>query len=276
VVAINLSISRAWDETRGIFGRDGGLITSVALAMIVLPEVIAGIIAPQTPGAGSPSGAVQILRLAAVLISFVGQLSIVRLALGPSTTVGSAIGHGARRFPSALGAVLLLMLGLALFLIPVMFILGAVFGVNVLKMSGQHTNGAAGLLVLAVTLIVLAISVRFTLVTPVASAEPIGPIKIIRRSWDLTAGNFWRLLGFIVLLLIATLALLFAAGIVGGLLARMVSPQIEPFSLGALIVALVGGLAQGAFSILTAVMLARIYAQAAGRDAQVSVPSSGT
>jgi hypothetical protein len=276
VVAINLSISRAWDETRAIFGRDGGLLTSVALAMIVLPEVIAGIVAPQTPGAGSPSGAVQLLRLAAVLISFVGQLSIVRLALGPSTTVGSAIGHGARRFPSALGAVLLLMLGLVIFLIPVMFVLGSVLGVNVLKMSGQQPNGAAGLLVLVVTLIVLAVSVRFTLVTPVASAEPIGPIRIIRRSWDLTAGNFWRLLGFILLLLIATLALLFAAGIVGGLLARLVSPQIEPFSVGALIVALVGGLAQGAFSILTAVMLARIYAQAAGRDAQVSVPSSGT
>jgi len=275
LVASNLSISRAWDETRNIFSRDGGLITSVVLALIVLPEVVVGIIEPQVTAGSEPSATVQILRLIAGLISFVGQLAIIRLALGPSTTVGDAIQHGLRRFPSAIGAVLILMLGLVIFLVPVIFILGAVFGVNVMKLSGQPT-GTAALLVLIVSLLILAISVRFTLVSPVASAEHIGPIKIIRRSWDLTAGNFWRLLGFVALLLIATMALLISAGVIGGLLARLVSPEIEPFSVGALLVALAGGIAQGVFSVIAALMLARIYSQVAGRDVQASVPSSGT
>ena len=62
---------------------------------------------------------------------------------------------------------------------------------------------------------------------------------------------------------------------IGGILARLVGGEIEPFSIGALIVSLVAGAAQGAFSILASVMLARVYAQVAGRDAEASVPSTG-
>ncbi|QNP44743.1 hypothetical protein H9L14_08085 [Sphingomonas sediminicola] len=46
-MASSLSISRAWDETREIFRRDGGLLVSVALALIVLPEVVVGIVSPR-------------------------------------------------------------------------------------------------------------------------------------------------------------------------------------------------------------------------------------
>src|SRR5215218_4390709 len=70
VVVSSLSISRAWDETRDIFRRDGGLYVAVALALIVLPEVVVGIIAPD-PGT-RPSGIVQFLRLIAGLIALVG------------------------------------------------------------------------------------------------------------------------------------------------------------------------------------------------------------
>ena len=38
--------------------------------------------------------------------------------------------------------------------------------------------------------------------SPVASEETVGPIGIIRRSWELTRGNWWRLFGFIVLFLL--------------------------------------------------------------------------
>ena len=49
----------------------------------------------------------------------IGQLAIVRLAIGPSTTVGQAIAHGARRFPAALGALLIIIAALFVLLIPV-------------------------------------------------------------------------------------------------------------------------------------------------------------
>ena len=46
--------------------------------------------------------------------------------------------------------------------------------------------------------------------------------------------------------------------------------------LAALIVAVVAGAAQGAFSVLASVMLARVYAELAGGGAEATVPSSGT
>jgi hypothetical protein len=275
-VASKLSISRAWDETREIFRRDGGLLVSVALALIVLPEIIVGIIAPQVPGAELP-GWTGWLRLAAGLIALAGQLAIIRLALGPSTTVGEAIGHGARRFPYALGALIILILMLILVLIPFVVVLAVTGGADFARMSaGTPPTGSQLMVILLMTLVVFAISVRFSLISPVASAEAIGPWAIVKRAWGLARGHYWRLLGLVLLLLIAAIALLATAGIVGGLLARMISSDITPYSAAALIMALVGGVAQGAFSVLGSVMLARVYAQLAGGGAEASVPSSGT
>jgi hypothetical protein len=272
-VGSTFSISRAWDETRELFRRDGGLFIAVALALIVLPEVIVGIIAPDA--GNRPSGAIQLLRLAAGLVALVGQLAIIRLALGPSTTVGAAIGHGGRRFPATLGAIILLMVAMILITIPLVLILGPLLGADISRLKAQPT-GPEAMLVLIVLLIILAVSVRFTMLSPVASAENIGPIAIVKRTWKITSGRYWRLLGLVALLLVAAVALLITAGLIGGLLARLVSPEIEPFSVGALILALVAGIAQGVFSVMAALMLARVYAQLAGRDVEASVPSSGT
>jgi hypothetical protein len=276
VVGSSLSISRAWDETIEIFRRDGGLLVSVALALIVLPSIVVTLIAPVgTEPSGAGSGMVQLLKLVDALIGLVGQLAVIRLTLGPPTTVGSAIGHAARRFPSTLGAAILIVVGVALVAVPVVFLLGALMGVDVTNIGSKPT-GAAVALVLIVSLAFLAVSVRFTLLSPVASAEEIGPIGIIRRSWALTKGHYWRMLGLVALLLVAAIFLMAAAGVIGGLLAGLVSREIEPFSLSALILAIVTAAAQGAFSVMAAMMLARVYAQLAGRDIEASVPISGT
>lgn len=272
-MATKLSISRAWDETLEIFRRDGGLLVSVALALIVLPAIIVGIVAPPEPGA-TASGAAQILRLVAGLVAVVGQLALIRLALGPSTTVGDANGHGARRFPSAIGAILILIVIMAVIIIPTMVVLALLMGLDPATMESKPSP-QVGLLVLLMSLLALALSVRFNLISSVASAEAVGPLAIIKRSWTLTKGHFWRVLGLVVLLLIAAVVLLMTAGVIGGLLARLVSSGIEPFSIAALIVALIAGLAQGAFSVLASVMLARVYAELAGRGVEASVPSSG-
>lgn len=272
-MASKLSISRAWDETREIFRRDGGLLVSVALALIVLPAIVVGIVAPPEPGVQA-SGFAQILRLIAALIAIVGQLALIRLALGPSTTVGDAIGHGARRFLPALGAIIILVIIMAVIIIPTMAVFALLLGADPSQMDARSPQ--MGLLILIMCLIALAISVRFTLLSPIASAEAVGPLVIVKRSWDLTKGHYWRMLGLVVLLLIAALALLLIGGLIGGLLARLVSSDIEPFSLAALIVSLLAGLAQGAFSVLASVMLARVYSALAGGGAEASVPSSGT
>lgn len=270
---VRLSISRAWEESRAIFARDGGLLTAVALALLVLPEVVVGLIAP-SPDARSTAG--DLLQLAAGLIALIAQLALIRLAIGPATTVGESIVHGTRRFPAMIGAVLLLMAAFVLVLLPIAAALAAA-GVVSMPTERQQPTGALGLVIFVLVLLAVAISVRLTMIASVASAEPVGPLTIIKRSWALTRGHYWRLLALEMLLLIAALALLIAAQAVGGIIGRLISAEVAPMSLGALVFAVFLALAQGTFTILASVMLARVYVQLAGEDAvEIGVPSSGS
>ena len=42
------------------------------------------------------------------------------------------------------------------------------------------------------------------------------PIGILQRSWQLTAGSWWRLFGFLILFIIAVLCVMIAAGALVG------------------------------------------------------------
>ena len=44
-----LSISRAWDESRGVLGRDGALLATVAVALLVLPGIVSDLVSPEAP-----------------------------------------------------------------------------------------------------------------------------------------------------------------------------------------------------------------------------------
>ncbi len=271
---MRLSLSRAWEESRRIFAGDGGLLIAVALGLLVLPQMVAGLLAPPTGEQTNSLG--RIVAFAAALVGVIGQLAIVRLALGPSTSVGQAIGHGARRFPALLGALVILMLGLALLLVPLMALLTAA-GLVQVPASGQQPTASFSLAVLLLLVACLLLAVRLIMLTvPIASAESVGPIGIIKRSWRLSAGRFWPLFGLEILLLIAAVFLLAAAQFVGGSLAQLIG-SVEPFSLPALIFAMVVAIAQAAFTVLASVMLARVYIQLTGTgEAQASVPTTGT
>jgi len=263
-----LSISRAWDEARAVLASDGKLIGTVALALFVLPGLLLNLVMPQArSSADVPQPGIWIvIGIVAVLISLVGQLSVIRLAMGPHVSVGEAITHGARRLLPYLGSVLLWM---------VPFMLVGVVLIAVIQKDPEHPSGAAAIGLLALTVIGIFLAVRFILTSAVASAEQAGPITILRRSWELTRGNWWRLFGFLVIFAVGAIALIAAVASVSGLLAKMLFGDVSPLSLGGLLVSIVGQLVSGSISVILFVMLARIYAQAALPQADVGVPSSG-
>lgn len=265
-----LSISRAWDESRQILARDGGLLASVALALFALPDIIAGVVSPSGEGTQSLSG--RLLNFVVLFIGVIGQLAIVRLALGPSTTVGQAISHGARRFGSLFLAMLLLGVAVILLCVPVVMVLIAL---GQMDANGQP-SGSGSIVLLALVGVLVFLTVKFMLMVSVASAEPIGPVAIVKRSWSLSNGHYLVLLGLEVLLLILAVVLMYAASAAGYVIASVVGGDVTAYSLGALILAIIVGIAQGVFTIIATVMLARIYVQLANRDAAVSVPTSGT
>ena len=266
-----LSLSQAWDETRAVLMNDGRLIGSVALALVVLPQAVIGLIAP-TSG-GEPTALTLALIGVTIVIGFIAQVALNRLAIGPSTTVGAAIGRGFARMPALLGSFILLMVGLFIVLIPLVLLFGAL---GLIAAPGAGSQAPAGLLLLIVILAALCYAI-FQLTIPVAAAETGGSIHLLTRSWHLARGAYLRLLAFVILLFIClTIVLIAGQFALGSMIAVALGPP-DALSLSALAISLVVALVQAVFTVVFAVMLARIYVQLAGAgEAQPSVPKSGT
>src|SRR5689334_18798849 len=119
-----LSLSRAWEEATAVLARDGRLFAAVALALVVLPQAVVGLLAPSSP---SESAALTSALLGfLIIIGLIAQISLNCLAIGPSKTVGEAIMRGVIRMPALVGAFILLMLLLFLILIPLVLIFAAI------------------------------------------------------------------------------------------------------------------------------------------------------
>lgn len=252
-----VSISQAWDETRAVLARDGKLIASVALALLVLPGVVLNVLLPNgiTVGTGQQAMWV-VLGLVVLLLTFIGQLSVLRLAMGPHIAVGEAIRHAAGRALPFLGAFLL-------WVVPFL-VLGS-FPYAIIRSHPAEASTAAGVGLLAVMGVAMFLAIRLLLIGPVASAEAGGSLKIIRRSWDLTEGNWWRLFGFVLVFAIGAMVLILAVSNGLGLVARLTIGPVTPLSVGGLVLVLIAQLLTAAIYVVLFVMQARIYLQLAAR-----------
>jgi hypothetical protein len=262
-----LSVSRAWDETKAVLKSDGRLIAAVALAMIVLPGTVNDMAMPPAPPGEIPEpGAWLIVALVTILVGIVGQLAIIRLASGSRMTVGEAIRHGARRALAYIGATLIWVGPFAVAMV-----------LLVPKVTPAQPNAGAAAAFLLLVGLMLFLFVRLLMSAPVATNEQAGPVQILQRSWALTRGNWWRLFGFLMILLVMVFVLMIAINAVVGTLISLVMGASEPLSVGALIISLFTQLAMAVVSVIFLLMLARFYAQLSGpAHESVTVPSSGT
>jgi hypothetical protein len=264
----SLSISAAWDEAKAILTRDARLYLSVALALIVLPQVVLAV-------AGSPvdAGASMLSKLvyaAVILLGLVAQVALNRLAIGPSVTVRDSISQGLVRVIPVF-----LVLALAIFL---MALLAAVIalglgaaGLIVVKSPGQASPALIALLVVLAALVFAVVQLIF----PIAAVETGNPIRLVSRSWQLARRQYPRLLAFVVIVFVGVGLAVIASQVGLGSVIVLLLGRPNPGSMSALMLGLVAGILQAVFTVITAVMLARIYVQLAGREPQASVPSSG-
>ena len=262
-----LSLSKAWDETRAASASDGKLYVAIALALIALPATIFGTIAPEMLLGGTPENSnVQLIFCVVLVLNAIGRIAITRLALRPGT-VGEAINHGLRRFLPVAGAFLL-------FIVPFVVLL-APFLPKVMA-APQNPPPDALLASFFILLAAFILGVRLVLMlVPAAAAEDGGPIALLKRSWKLTTGNWWRLTAFLAVFFFASILASRALGYALGGALLLASGPIKAMSLSSLLLSAPLALLGAAFTTLFSVMLARIYVQLSGR-ASASVPSSGT
>ena len=257
---MTLSIGKAWEETSAFLGKEARLVAPVALATFALPAILAGW---AYPGRATGGGAGWLLVLV-LLAAMVGQMTIVLLVNGWRGSIGEAMTKAARRLPTLLGALIIAFL-------PVMLV--AVVGFGASLTSAGITDPAAltpeviaklpniGWLLLFLALFLIVVGVRLFPISAIAASEPIGPIKLLKRSWALTKGVFWRLLVLALLLGIVAVVLDLAVTAVVGSIAALAAGEARAFNLSALIVALAGGLVGAIVSTVSAAMVGRVYAQ---------------
>lgn len=261
---MKLSIGRAWEETSSFLGREARLVAPVALATFALPSILADW---AYPGGRAGGGAIW-LMLFVLLAVLVGQMTIVLLVNGWRGSIGESMIKAVRRLPIPIAALLIVILPL---------ILVAVIGFGAAMANAGITDPATltpeviaklpyvGWLLLLLTVALIIVMVRFFPIAATAISEPIGPIKLLKRSWALTSGNFWRLLVLVLLLGIIALVLDWVVTAVVGSIAMLAAGEPQAFNLSALLVALVSGLVGAMVSAVSAAMAGRVYAQLADR-----------
>ena len=266
----SLSIGKAWDEAKAALLANRKLIVPVALGLILLPAVVVSMVEPRVPpGEQPPAGPWMLIALLMVIVMVIGQLAIVLLVNGWRGSVGEAIGKAFRRSPTFIVAALA-------YLVPVILIFSALLGFAGIgtTASGQldmaSFNPLGWLLSMLFLLALVFVSVRLLPLLPVVASEEIRAIGALKRSYALTSGQFWRLFGFLVMLMIAFLILALTVGAVFGSLVQLTLGEPVPWSLSLLLIALAGGLVQAGFVMVYAGMIARIYTQLAAP--QTGVP----
>jgi len=149
------------------------------------------------------------------------------LASGHAASMRAELGTGLRRAPGALLIGLIIALAFAVTLIPVVLLLasiGAALGV-VRPTAGTSTPIWLGIgIVLAMLIAGSWVAIRWACSVPIYLLTERGAIASMSHSWELTAGNFWRLsiiysVGAVLLLVFYVLASI-AGGIVAMWLGR--------------------------------------------------------
>ncbi len=261
----SLSITRAWNETTEFLRREAGLVLPIAFLLISLPGAIMQYAMPVAePGVpfdmeGFTRGIRMVLLMlpVVVLLSLIGTIAITHLAIRAGASVGEALQVGARRFIFLFAASLMVGLAMLVALLPMILLIW-------LSAPAPVNPGLLLLMMLVYLILFLAGWMRLLLITPVATAEAAGPVEILRRSWQLTEGHFWKLLGFVILFWIAALVLLFVISIFLGLIVALAAGGAPvPGSGAAFVALLLTAVLQAVMTSVFATMISRIYVQLA-------------
>ncbi|HEX8645182.1 MAG TPA: hypothetical protein VF702_14830 [Allosphingosinicella sp.] len=252
----SLSLMQAWNEAAAFVRREARLIFPIALLLNALPMAFAAALMPEFAEGRMPQAGLWMgLIPAAAAIGILGHVAISHLILFPGRTVREALACALRRFPALLGLYLLVLLGLGLALL-LLSLAAALFG----RGGAPGAGAAASILFLPLVVLLLFVGTRLLLTSPIAAAEPGGPLAVGRRSWRLTQPWFWPLLCFLVLTNVAASALSFVLRSAVQVPIELVSGPPGPGSAGAILLLLVGALVGATVTAYVTAAIARIYA----------------
>lgn len=217
---IKLDSNAAWKEASAIVAANRDVLFTLAGVFVLVPSLLLSVILGEPevqPGMGRDQmmavmGAFYAkgwwLILLSTLIQVVGMLAILTLMRDRTRpTVAKAIRAGAAGSLSYLGAQLLL--GMSV---------GLVGGI-LLGIGAAISPAVAGVMMIFLLCAAVYIAIRSCLTAPLVAVEGLrNPMAILRRSWALTGGNFWRIFAFLALLIVLFLVVLAIVMLVVGVI----------------------------------------------------------
>lgn len=175
------SFGQIWPDTVEVVRRHRPLLVPLAAAFLFMPQLLfnwrVGDATPEQLFTAGRIGGDAAALLILVLMSLVGQLVIVRIAIEDGTggeTLGDFLGTALRRLLPALAASLLQ--GMAVFAGLLLFILPGIWLFS-----------------------------RLCLATPLVATSHPDPIEALKRSWQLTDGQSLRIIGMLAVLVLGLL-----------------------------------------------------------------------
>ncbi|MGH6787735.1 MAG: glycerophosphoryl diester phosphodiesterase membrane domain-containing protein [Novosphingobium sp.] len=244
------------------------LVLQVALTGVMMATTGSSFLTAATamPGDPQPSLGIGFWVIYAVTI-VVGMAGLAALCVMASLlrrpSVGDAIGDGFRSALSVVGALLVVIVGVAV----IVFVISLVIGGSV---AATNSPGLAFVGMLIMFAVFAWLFTRLSLTLPIIAVDgERNPFAAMARSWALTAGNAAKVffVWFVFVLALTAIMLLIVFGLAGSLVGGFAAGSAP--GIGTMVVALVVYLVLiVAINLYSSALTAAVHAQLAGPNAQ--------
>ncbi|MEG3088123.1 hypothetical protein [Sphingomonas sp. PB4P5] len=270
-------MGNVWDRATDFLSDNLPVVVPIALLAIFLPNSLSASIAPIAKQSFTANLVIQTVQFALTLVTLWGQLALIALAIEPLAGRSAAMARANARFLPMIGLTLLALIGFLLLIMPFPIVLGfAGYDLNA-AMNGEQVpvpDGAGGFVALYTLVLVpllLFLLARLVLLTPVVVLER-RRIGAFRRSFVLTRGITWKVIGVVILYLIVLGVSLLAARFVFGSILELVAGGEGDISLASVLTSVMVSAVETGFVALAAAFVAKLYL--AVRDAREAIVNS--
>jgi hypothetical protein len=235
-VRMSFSYSAIWDDAVALTRRHAPLVTAIAGVFIFLPALVFAVfLKPDEPQTQDLSRMIELMvqwyeavapwLFLQILIAMIGAAAILRLVFAPETTVGGALAFAVALLPfyflMSLICGLMVTIGAIFLIIPGLYLYGRVATAGAIMVAERRRN----------------------------------PIDAIRRSFELTRGRVWAILGLVLIVAIVGGITIGVATALSGIVFHLIAGR----ELGDLLTTILSSVLGAGFSTLTILLFAAIY-----------------
>jgi hypothetical protein len=262
-----VDMGNVWDRTTRFIADNSRAILSIAVPGLLLPLAASRVVSGAMQDCGNAinplaGGILSVVLMVPVLWSV---LALTALAVSSGGVV-EARRAALSSLGRAIAAIALIVAALIVVLLPLMLARsgnGPSFMVNTCAASAASAaqgNAPVWVPVYGVVWLIVAvfIAARLTMLYPVVVAEG-GVIGALRRTWRLSRGIVWKLIGVTILFQLVKAVAELATMLVFGSIGKILAPGAGPFGVSTIVVAALVACVGVAFWVIMATFTALLY-----------------